>query len=434
MRYHINPANGEVSQCRAQSACPFGDFTTAHYPSPAAARAAYEAVQREEELSRRWSKQQMPLFEAKPVLSPEETQAEAQERVRAERHRREVEEWNELESQLREDRETRAAREYEEWRDRFLLQLRDPSKEIGLQTYLNWAKQVKSHGEDQLVDETQPIALAKLVDSTGARGDAKVAALFFAMDQREGVLGDYLMKNDLGHAAKEAVREGILMDDCRLFEEGELYLDQVSNELYGETLSPYRHRMFRKILPESHFVNGETVYLLSKFEGFRRPRNLLKEALEEQDMATFTVEKLNQALLQKVAEERGTLVERRESGTADQAVVTFVEANTYRGSNRYKSRRVAINDGLDPDQLGQQGGAYGFRAGMARVQELQDEADEINRREVEAQLQDLSLRLATLHRFLSERPTRPELLAKIYSLKQQPLEGPQVLSILQDRS
>lgn len=40
-KYHVNK-KGEAGECSAQEACPFGDLTQDHYPTPEEARAAYE--------------------------------------------------------------------------------------------------------------------------------------------------------------------------------------------------------------------------------------------------------------------------------------------------------------------------------------------------------------------------------------------------------
>ena len=41
-RYHINPKTGKPGVCRATKSCPFGDMEADHYPSVAAAQAAFE--------------------------------------------------------------------------------------------------------------------------------------------------------------------------------------------------------------------------------------------------------------------------------------------------------------------------------------------------------------------------------------------------------
>lgn len=41
-RYHISPRTGNPVACKAKYRCPFGDLTKDHYPTPAAAQAAYE--------------------------------------------------------------------------------------------------------------------------------------------------------------------------------------------------------------------------------------------------------------------------------------------------------------------------------------------------------------------------------------------------------
>lgn len=43
--YHLNPKTGEPGRCRAMVSCPFGDLDSGHFPSAAAARAAYEEQQ-----------------------------------------------------------------------------------------------------------------------------------------------------------------------------------------------------------------------------------------------------------------------------------------------------------------------------------------------------------------------------------------------------
>lgn len=47
-RYHVNPATGEVSPCRAQESCPFGDMVEDHYRSASEARRIFEERQGEQ--------------------------------------------------------------------------------------------------------------------------------------------------------------------------------------------------------------------------------------------------------------------------------------------------------------------------------------------------------------------------------------------------
>lgn len=73
MSFHIN-FQGQVGRCTARVACPFGDFDTQHYTTQEQAQAAYEAMNKGEEVASALSKE--VYFEEKAKANVAQSEAE----------------------------------------------------------------------------------------------------------------------------------------------------------------------------------------------------------------------------------------------------------------------------------------------------------------------------------------------------------------------
>ena len=424
-KYHINPTTGEPSICRARVRCPFGDLETGHYSSAEAARVAYEQMQKDEASAAGWSRSQLSLFdgENQAMGTPSEDKKNA--------------------AQVGKQVTTKAKRSplsYEAYRDREMAALADHTSDFSKRRAQKLAARLEENDDLERLALARRLQLAREINHNvnDSNSNVKAAALFYGLSTNANPFD--LARGEEASLMNELKRQATMMNTALRYEQGKRSLAQALPFLPGsprgdtkgieKIFADFGRRRLRRDLPSSHFANGQTVYLLNELS-YGQNLKIIREALSLQDPDNFSVEKLNQELVQKIATHKGKRIERGDAVHNNRAVVEFrpALARWYdNNENAQQLGRITIDDSLEPQEV--RGNVYGFASGSARIGELSDYMEARNAQGTEEETAKLQTSLAILTHFLEEKPTYSELQAQVFGWKDQPLEGKAVLELL----